>query len=576
MLKLLRFMKGLEGKAILAPLFKLFEAVLELFVPLCVASLIDKGLGGGSLNYVLRMFLYMFLLALFGLIASITAQYFSADVSAEMARRLKSALFKHIESLSSLERDKLGPSTLITRMLSDANQVQVAVNMFLRLFLRSPFVVLGAFVMALSVERSLSWLFALVIVLLSIVVFLIMNFTLPLYKKVQLRLDKVMSKTRENLSGVRVIRAFNKQEEEIESYDRALESLKKEMTKTGRVSSLLNPITMVIVNLAVVYLVYLGNKKYQLNLIEIGVIVALVNYMNQILTELVKFANLIVTLTRGLASASRIQNIFEIKTTIFDKEDAKCGNEDSEDAIEFDKASLFYSLSESPALDEISFKIKRGEKVGIIGATGSGKTSVVSLIPRLYDVTRGSVKVFSLDVKDWKLENLRSLISYAPQKARLFKGSIRDNVKLGNPSATDEEIIEALKEAEALEFVEKKEGFLDYLIEQNGKNLSGGQKQRLVIARTLVRKAKIIILDDSASALDYQTESKLRKTLFSLSGITLIVISQRTSSLMNMDKIILLEKGKVAGIGSHETLLENNEIYREIYYSQYEEKKDAQ
>lgn len=565
-------MKGYRKEAVLAPLFKLLEAVLELFVPLCVASLIDVGIQGGDKSHIIKMALSMIVLGLVGLMVSIIAQWFSAKAATGFARKMKNELFAHIEELSAPDRDKLGASTLVTRLTSDSNQVQNGINMFLRLFLRSPFVVLGAAIMAFTVDSTLSWIFVVIIPLLSLIVFLIMRKTVPMYRKVQGRLDKVMVKTRENLSGVRVLRAFGKEEEEKEEFSEYANELKAEQLRSGSFSSLLNPLTSVAINLAIVVLIYFGKERFELNLIAIGSIIALVNYMNQILVELVKFANLIITITRAIASGNRIQSVFDVESSIKNPEKVQNGNIENEIAVEFDGVYLTYMDGGSSALSDISFKVKKGEKIGIIGGTGSGKSSIVNLIPRLYDATEGRVSVFGSDVRSWDLKALRDIIGIVPQKARLFKGSIRDNMRWGNDSASDEDIIKALKLAEAYEFVSTKEGGLDYMIKQGGRNLSGGQRQRLTIARAFVRKPAILILDDSASALDYATDARLRHTISNIDDMTVFVVSQRTSSLLTMDRIIVLSDGKVAGIGSHDELLENNELYQEIYNSQFGER----
>lgn len=565
-------MKGYRKEAVLAPLFKLLEAILELFVPLCVASLIDVGIQEGDKSHIIKMAFFMIALGLVGLMVSIIAQWFSAKAATGFARKMKNELFAHIEELSAPDRDKLGASTLVTRLTSDSNQVQNGINMFLRLFLRSPFVVLGAAIMAFTVDSTLSCIFVVIIPLLSLIVFLIMRKTVPMYKKVQNRLDKVMVKTRENLSGVRVLRAFGKEEEEKEEFSEYANGLEAEQLRSGSFSSLLNPLTSVAINLAIVVLIYFGKERFELNLIAIGSIIALVNYMNQILVELVKFANLIITITRAIASGNRIQSVFDVESSIKNPEKAQNGNIENEIAVEFDGVYLTYMEGGSSALSDISFKVKKGEKIGIIGGTGSGKSSIVNLIPRLYDATEGRVSVFGSDVRSWDLKALRDIIGIVPQKARLFKGTIRDNMRWGNDSASDEDIIKALKLAEAYEFVSTKEGGLDYMIKQGGRNLSGGQRQRLTIARAFVRKPAILILDDSASALDYATDARLRHTISNIDDMTVFVVSQRTSSLLTMDRIIVLSDGKVAGIGSHDELLENNELYQEIYNSQFGER----
>lgn len=575
MKKLLRFLKGYRKEAVLAPLFKLLEAIFELLVPLCVASLIDIGIGTDNRSYVVKMVLLMVALGTTGLLVSVTAQWFSAKAATGFAKKMKSELFAHIETLSPQDRGKLGSSTLVTRLTSDSNQVQGGINMFLRLFLRSPFVVIGAAVMAFTVDATLSWIFVVIIPLLSLVVYLIMRRTVPMYKVVQSKVDGLMVKTRENLSGVRVLRAYGKESSEKSEFSDSTDALKHEQLRAGNFSSLLNPLTSVVINLAIVVLIYFGKTRFDLNLIEVGALVALVNYMNQILVELVKFANLIITLTRAIASGNRIQSVFDTKPSIANVDDVSNGDLSSDIAVEFNHLYLTYMEGGNPALSDITFKVRKGEKIGIIGATGSGKSSLVNMIPRFYEATKGSVSVFSSDVRLWNLDCLRSIIGIVPQKARLFKGTIRDNIKWGNPDASDDEIIEALKLAEAYDFVLEKEGGLDYKIKQGGRNVSGGQRQRLTIARAMVRKPSILILDDSASALDYATDARLRSTIASLSGMTVFVVSQRTSSLLSMDRIIVLSGGRIAGIGSHKELLAANELYREIYNSQFGDRGDS-
>ena len=569
MRKLLRFINGYKKEAFFAPLFKLTEAVLELFVPLCVASLINVGIQNGDKGHIINMALLMIGLGLLGLLASVTAQFFSAKAATGFALKMKNALFSHIESLSAIDRDKLGTSTLMTRLTSDSQLVQNGINMFLRLFLRSPFVVLGAAVMAFTVDSTLAWIFVIIIPLLSVIVFFIMRYTVPMYKKVQRGLDRITGKTRENLSGVRVIRAFCKEEDEKKEYREALDDLYDVQLSSGRISALLNPITYIIINLAVVVIVYFSYGRFKLNLIATGSIIALVNYMNQILVELVKLANLIITITRALAAGERIQAVFDISPSIKECDNPKIGDKNSEVAYSFDHVFLSYTGEGRPSLSDIDFSVKKGEKLGVIGGTGSGKTSLINLLPRVYEASSGTVSVLGVPVKEWDIKALRSEIAVVPQKAMLFKGTIRDNLKWGNDSATDEEIITALKRAEAFEFVEKKEGFLDFMVEARGKNLSGGQRQRLSIARALLKEsASIIILDDSASALDYKTESKLRENIKKLDK-TLIVVSQRTSSLLKMDRIAVLDKGVLVDIAPHEVLLERCQVYKEIYNSQF-------
>ena len=570
MFRLLRFIKGYRKESILAPLFKLFEAILELFVPLCVAALIDKGIGGGDKAYIIKMTLLMIALGTVGLLFSFTAQWFSASTAIGFTKKMKSALFAHIQSLSAIDKDKLGDSTLLTRLTSDSNQVQSGINMFLRLFLRSPFVVIGAAIMAFVVDSTLAVIFAIVIPILGLIVYLIMRHTVPMYKTVQSKLDALTKKSRENLSGVRVLRAYCKEEDEKEEFREKTEDLKASQLGAGTYSSLLHPLTSVLINLAVIVLIYFGSLRYEMNLIALGSIIALVNYMNQILVELVKFANLIITLTRALASGNRIQSIFDIQPSIVSPKNVKNGSFEGEYAVEFDNASLTYREGGKPALSSVSLKVENGEKIGVIGATGSGKTTLINLIPRLYDTTEGSVSVFGSNVKSWDLHDLRDAIALVPQKPRLFKGTIRENLQWGNENASDEDLMDALEKAQALDFVMKKDGGLDSPVAQNGRNLSGGQRQRLTIARALVKKPHILILDDSAASLDYATESRLRAMIKDL-DMTIFVVSQRTSSLVNMDRIVVLSDGCVDAVASHEELLESNELYQEIYNSQYGE-----
>lgn len=562
------FIKGYRRDAVLAPLFKLSEAVLELFVPIVVASLIDRGIGGNDPGYIVRMALLLVLLGVTGLLVSVTAQYFAARAATGFAEKMKSALYAHIASLSEIDRDRLGTNTLITRLTSDSVLVQNGINMFLRLFLRSPFVVIGAAIAAFTVDSHLSWIFVVVIPVLSVIVAAIMSFTIPMYRKVQGALDSILSRTRENLTGVRVLRAFGKEEDEERRFNGDLASLNDLQLRSGRVSALLNPLTYVVINLAIIALIYGGRERYEASLIEIGAIVALVNYMNQILVELVKFANLIVTMTRAIASGRRIEAIFTIQPSMSDAEDGAEKGLDTEDAISFSSVSLTYREGGEPSLSDITVTIRKGEKIGIIGGTGSGKTSLINLIPRFYDVTEGSVSVFGIDVRKWKRSALRSVIAYVPQKTRLFSGTIRSNLLWGRKDADEAMMMKALEESDALSFVLDKDGQLDSRVSAGGKNLSGGQRQRLAIARALVKDAPILILDDSFSALDFKTESKVRHSV--LSGErTVLLVSQRTGAMMSMDRVIVMDKGRIAGIGSHDELLSSCPIYREIYSSQY-------
>ena len=569
MFKLLRYLKKYKKESILSPLFKLLEASIELIVPLIVKYIIDEGIKYNNTNLVIKCSILLIVLALVGLAFSITAQYFAAKAAIMFSTSIKHHLFEHIETLSYKEIDTLGTNSLITRMTSDVNQVQNGVNMTLRLLLRSPFIVLGATIMALVVDYKMALIFLVTVSLLSIVIFIIMKITSPLYKKVQQKLDKVLKSTRENLTGVRVIRAFTKEDSEREAFFNKNNDLYVNQKKVSNISSLLNPLTYVIINIAIILLIQFGAIRVNEGAITQGAVIAIYNYMSQILVELIKFANLIITISKAIACGNRIQSVFEINSSINDG-NIKTPDENNAEIITFNNVYLNYNNGEDDSLSNINFSVKSGETIGVIGGTGSGKTSLVNLIPRFYDVTNGEVLLYGKNVKDYNLEKLRDLVGIVPQKAVLFKGSIRDNMKWGNENASDEEIYEALKISSSLEVVLNKEGKLDYEISQNGKNLSGGQRQRLTIARALVKKPKILILDDSSSALDYQTDLALRKEISALKNkLTVFIVSQRTSSLLSCDKIICLDNGKVMGIGNHEELLNNCEVYKEIYYSQY-------
>ena len=569
MAKIGTFIKGYRKESVLAPLFKLLEAVFELVVPLLVASLIDEGIALGDKGHVIRMILLMLLFAFTGLVSSVTAQYFAAKAAIGFTKGMKSALFAHISSLPAVDRDRVGTSTLITRLTSDATVLQNGINMFLRLFMRSPFIVFGAAIMAFTVDSSLAVIFAIVIPLLGLFVYIIMKATIPMYRKVQGALDRITLRTRENLRGVRVIRAFGMEGKEDELFLSDLASLNDLQIRSGRISALLNPISMLVINLSIAAIAAYGRVRYNASLIEVGAIVALVNYMSQILLELIKLANLIVLISRAIASAKRLESVFGMESSIQD------GSERNADgnapAITFSDVSLIYREGGEPSLRNITFTVNRGEKVGIIGGTGSGKTSIVNLIMRGYPVSSGSVSVLGHDVNAWNGNALHSHIGLVPQKAVLFRGTVRDNIRNGKPDASDEEISAALKAAEAYDFIAAKDGFLDYEVEEGGKNFSGGQRQRLSIARALVRRPDILILDDSSSALDYATEARLRKNIAAMTGTTIISISQRTSSMMTMDKVIVLDGGAVVDIGMHDELMERCAIYQDIYRSQYGE-----
>ena len=576
MKSLLKYLKDYKKETILAPLFKMLEASFELFVPLVMAAIIDTGIANGDKGYIIKMGGILVALAVIGLTCSVTAQYFSAKAAVGFATKLRHALFSHIQSLSYTELDTMGTSTLITRMTSDVNQLQNGVNLTLRLLLRSPFIVFGAMTMAFTVDAKAALIFVVTIPLLSIVVFGIMIVSLPLYKKVQAALDKVLGRTRENLAGARVIRAFCKEEQEIDGFTKDNEQLLHVQVFVGKISAAMNPVTYIIVNGALVVLLWTGAIRVDGGIITQGAVVALVNYMSQILVELIKLANLIIQITKALACAKRIESVFEVENSqkvIFDE--ASPGAAD--DMVRFDHVSLTYHGGGEESLTDIDFTVKKGQTIGIIGGTGSGKTSVVNLIPRFYDATKGTVFVNGRDVKTYDTKELRKMIGIVPQKAVLFHGSIRENLLWGNEDATDEEIEQAIEISQAKEFLDTKEGRLEFKILQGGKNLSGGQRQRLTIARAIVRKPQILILDDSASALDFATDAKLRRAIRKMAeDTTVFVVSQRTSSIQYADQIIVMDDGKVAGIGTHESLLAENEVYQEIYYSQYEKKGEGE
>lgn len=575
MKKLLIYLKDYKKESILAPLFKMLEASFELIVPLVVTQIIDVGIANRDSGYIVKMCLVMVALGLIGLTCSVTAQYFAAKAAVGFGTQVRHHLFSHIQTFSFSEIDKAGTATLITRMTSDINQVQSGVNMVLRLFLRSPFIVFGAMIMAFTIDVKAALIFVVTIPLLSVVVFGIMAVSIPLYKKVQECLDRVLGITRENLTGVRVIRAFHKEEEEKARYEESLESLTGMQNHVGRISAFMNPVTYIIINCGIIALLYVGAFQVDTGVLTQGQVVALVNYMSQILVELIKLANLIVTITKAVACGNRIESILEMKSSMpvesqKEKQNTAMQNADSEYMVEFSHVGLTYQDAGAESLTDIDFKVKKGETIGIIGGTGSGKTSLVHLIPRFYDATAGEVKIDGQNVKDYPLEQLRQMVGIVMQKAVLFKGTIRENLCWGKEDATEEELYQALETAQAKEVVEGKEGKLDALVEQGGKNFSGGQRQRLTIARALVRKPQILILDDSASALDYATDARLRKAIREMEGNpTVFIVSQRTSSIQHADKIIVLDDGEVAGMGTHDQLLESCGVYREIYESQY-------
>lgn len=571
MKRLLVYLRDYKKESVLAPLFKLLEASFELMIPLVVAAIVDRGIGQGNISCVYRMGAIMVLLGVVGLIAAVTAQYFSAKAAVGFAAGLRSALFGHIQKLSYTEIDTVGTSTLITRLTSDVNQVQSGVNMTLRLLLRSPFIVFGAMLMAFTVDVKSALVFLGVIPMLSLVVFGIMLITMPMYKQVQKRLDGVLALTRENLTGIRVIRAFHKEQEEIDKFKKENEELTGMQLFVGRISGLMNPVTYVIVNLGLVLLIYTGALQVDTGRLTQGQVIALINYISQILVELIKLANLIVLITKALSCANRISGVFEIESSMSD-----AGNETIEEnaeipILEFKNAGFCYAGAGEESLSDIDFQVYKGETVGIIGGTGSGKTTLVNLIPRFYDVTSGMIRYHGKPIEEYSLTELRERIGVVPQKAVLFKGTIKTNLLWGNEKAELSEMEEALAASQSKEFVEKLEKYLDTPVAQGGKNFSGGQRQRLTIARALVRKPEILILDDSTSALDYVTDAKLRGELKKRKEtMTTFIVSQRTSSIRFADKIVVLEDGKIAGLGTHKELLETCDVYQEIYESQYQ------
>ena len=568
---LLIYLKAYRKEACLAPIFKMLEAVFELFVPLVIKGIIDYGIAAEDRAYCLRMGLLLLLLAVIGLAMATTAQWFSARAAAGFAAKIKQVLMEHIQKLSYTELDTIGTSTLITRMTSDVNQVQTGTNLVLRLFMRSPFIVFGSMIMAFTIDFKAAMIFVITIPLLSVVVFGIMLSSIPLYKKVQSQLDRVLGITRENLTGVRVIRAFNKEEEEISHFKTENEQFTRLQTFVGKISALMNPLTFVIVNSAILVLVWTGAWRVEGGILTQGAVVALVNYMSQILVELIKLADLIINITKAVACGNRIQKVLEVEPSM-ENGSKECIEEKRTpaNAVDFNHVSLTYSGAGAPSLTDIDLHVKTGQTIGIIGGTGSGKTSVVNLIPRFYDATQGNVLVFGKPVKEQDMESLRSQIAVVPQKAVLFAGTIRENMKWGKEDATEEEIMEALTIAQAAEVVQKKEGGLDAFVEQGGKNLSGGQRQRLTIARALVRKPRILILDDSASALDFATDAALRKAIREMKNApTVFIVSQRTSSIRFADQILVLDDGKSVGVGTHDELLTTCSVYKEIYDSQY-------
>ncbi len=576
MKSLLKYMKEYRREAILAPLFKLLEATFELIVPLVMAAIIDTGIATQNRPYILKMCGVLVLLAAVGLVSAITAQWFAAKAATGFSAKLRHLLFAHIQDLSFSQMDLFGTDTLITRMTSDVNQVQNGVNLVLRLFLRSPFIVFGAMIMAFTVDVKAALIFVVAIPVLSVVVFGIMLWTMPMYRKVQGKLDKIMTGTRENLTGVRVIRAFGREESEEKSFRENNADLSHMQQFVGRISGLMNPVTYVIINLATAWLIYTGAVRIDIGVLTQGQVVALLNYMSQILVELIKLANLIIQVTKAWACGDRIADILKVEP---DMEDGTLGAEalgDSDTAVEFRNVSLTYEEDAGEALENISFKVKKGQTIGIIGGTGSGKTTLCSLLPRFYDATQGEVLVGGHNVKEYRQEALRSRIGVVLQKAVLFKGTIAENLSWGKSGATDQEMEEALEISQAKEYVDQKPGKTAFELEQNGRNLSGGQKQRMTIARALIRKPDILIMDDSASALDFATDAKLRMAIRKMSkNLTTFIVSQRAASVQYADRILVMDDGKLVGTGTHEELLAGNPVYQEIYYSQFPKEEEA-
>lgn len=574
MKKLFVFLKDYRKETVLAPLFKLLEACFELFVPLVIAGIIDNGIPNEDTGFILKMGAWLLVLGIVGLISAITAQFFAAKAAVGFATKLRRALFEHIQGLNFTNIDKAGTATLITRMTADVNQCQNGVNMVLRLFLRSPIIVFGAMIMAFTIDVKSALIFVVAIPILAIVVFGIMVITMPLYRKVQSSLDKVLGTARENLTGVRVIRAFHQEKHEEEQFRKQNDVLADAQMRVSKISAIMNPLTYVVVNAAIIALIYTGAIQVNVGNLSQGDVVAILNYMSQILVELVKLANLIVLVTKAAASADRVASVFEItNASVLAQECHKQAGE-KVPFLEFDHVSLTYEGAGDETLHDMHFTVEKGETVGVIGGTGSGKSSLVNLIPGFYPVTEGAVRLNGTDIKEIEEDTLREKIGVVPQKAVLFKGTIRSNLLWGKADATEEEMWQALELAQAKEVVEGKDGKLDAEVAQNGKNFSGGQRQRLTIARALVRKPEILILDDSASALDYATDAKLRRAIRGLEGnMTTFIVSQRASSIMHADKIIVLDDGEIAGLGTHNELLATCEVYQEIYYSQYPEER---
>lgn len=571
---ILSILKKYRKECIIAPLFKMLEAIFELFVPIVVASVIDNGIAYNNKTYIIKMVILLVVLAIIGLSCSITAQYFAAKAAVNTATSIRSKLFKHIQSLSFTELDTLGISTLITRMTSDINQVQNGINMVLRLFLRSPFIVFGSMIMAFTIDFKAALIFLFTIPILSIVVFGIMKITRPLYKQSQTSLDRILGITKENLSGARVIRAFNNEDIEKQDFYKANENLSSIQKLAGKISGLMNPLTYIIINVAIIILVWTGAIRVDNGILTQGQVIALYNYMSQILVELIKLANLIVNVTKAVACANRLSDVFAINSSMQEGNINRFSS-DSEYEVEFKNVSFKYKGSSEDALTNINFAVKKGETIGIIGGTGSGKSSLVNLIPRYYDVTDGEVLIDGCNVKEYTFAAMQKKVSIVFQKAQLFKGTIKSNLLIANGEASEDTIKNAIDISQSTEFIENKDKKINSEVEQEGKNLSGGQKQRLTIARALVKNSDILILDDSASALDYATDAKLRKALANMKNSpTVFIVSQRTASIMHADKIIVLDDGKIADIGNHRELLDRCEVYREIYDSQFKKEGD--
>ena len=568
MLRLARYLKDYKVESVLAPLFKFLEAAFELLVPLVIAKIIDIGIGNKNSNYIIKMGILLVTLAVIGLISAIVAQYFSAKAATGFGTKLRDDLFAHILKFSHAETDILGRETLVTRITNDSDQVQNGVNRFFRLVLRSPFIVAGAFIMSFNIDAKMSLIAFTVIVILSIIVAFIMSKSIGLYRNVQRKLDKVLGKTGENLTGIRVIRAFSKEKSEVGEYDAATEDLYNDQLRVGNISALLNPLTYVVVNLGIVAILQSGGIQVNIGNLTTGQVVALINYMSQILVELVKFANLIILLAKASACAKRINEIFDIKSSINGGNSELVLNDFDGEIITFENVGFAYPKSKEEAISDITFSVRKGETIGIIGGTGSGKSSLINLIPRFYDISRGSIKIAGKDIKEYTLDSLRKNVALVEQKSRLFRGNIRNNLLWGDNSATDEALYEAADIAQATDVINSKEDKLDSEVAMYGNNFSGGQKQRLSIARSLVKRAGILILDDSSSALDYATDSRLRKAIKEIKNITTLIVSQRIVSIKNADRIIVLDDGKIVGIGTHDELLENNPIYKEIHSSQ--------